>query len=116
MTDETPYNDITYYRLSVKEAYGIVKVYNIIYVDRSVSSNWNCHYYQQDQNLMIEFKNSVPKNSTVNLFDLSGKLLVEEAIKESQSKINTQYFAEGIYFLRITSPYKTENYKLIISK
>jgi uncharacterized repeat protein (TIGR02543 family) len=116
LVDETPYNDITYYRLSVRESYGVVKVYNIIYVDWSASSDWNCIHYQQEQNLMIEFKNSVPKNSNVSLFDLSGKLLAEESVKNSQTVINFQNLAEGLYFIKIQSPYKTENFKIIIQK
>ncbi len=116
LVDETPYNDITYYRLSVRESYGVVKVYNIIYVDWSASSDWNCIHYQQEQNLMIEFKNSVPKNSNVSLFDLSGKLLAEESVKNSQTVINVQNLAEGLYFIKIQSPYKTENFKIIIQK
>ena len=60
--------------------------------------------------------NAVPKNTTVSLYDLSGKLLVDETIKASQTKINIQNFSEGIYFLRLSTPYKTENFKIIIQK
>ena len=74
------------------------------------------NHYQLNENFVIEFKNSVPKNSTLSLFDLSGKLLVDETIKDSQTKINTQYFSDGIYFLRITTPYKTQNFKIVIQK
>ena len=58
----------------------------------------------------------MPKNSTISLIDFSGKLLVEDAVKDSQTNINTQSFSEGIYFVRITTPYKTENFKIIIQK
>ena len=52
----------------------------------------------------------------MSLFDLSGKLLADQIIKDSQTIISTQDFAEGIYFVKIISPYKTENFKIIIQK
>jgi hypothetical protein len=70
----------------------------------------------KNQNLIIEFKNTVPKNCTISLVDFSGKILVEEEVKDSQTKINIQNFAEGIYFVKIITPYKTENFKIIIQK
>lgn len=113
--DESPFDDITYYRLGTKENDGKVYYHKIISVDEK-SSDWNCIHYQQEENLMIAFKNTVPKNSIISLFDLSGKQLAEVTVKESQTTINTQTFAEGIYFLKISTPYKTENFKIIISK
>ncbi|MBC7696436.1 MAG: T9SS type A sorting domain-containing protein [Burkholderiales bacterium] len=113
--DDTPFDDITYYRLGTKEKNGKVNYYKIISVDEK-SSEWNSIHYQQQQNLVIEFKKNLPKNSTITVYNLSGQLLVEKAAKESQTIINTEAFAEGIYFVRITTPYKTENFKIIISK
>lgn len=113
--DESPFDDITYYRLGTKENDGKVYYHKIISVDEK-SSDWNCIHYQQEENLMIAFKNTFPKNSIICLFDLSGKQLAEVTVKESQTTINTQTFAEGIYFLKISTPYKTENFKIIISK
>ncbi len=113
--DENPFNEITYYRLATKSNDGSIEYYKIISINEK-SSDWNVNHYQLNENFVIEFKNSVPKNSTLSLFDLSGKLLVDETIKDSQTKINTQYFSDGIYFLRITTPYKTQNFKIVIQK
>lgn len=115
LVDQEPFSDITYYRLGTKEKNGKDYFHKIISVNEK-SDDWKCNHYQQEQNLVIEFKNSVPKHSTISLFDLSGKLLAEEEVKNSQTKINVQNFAEGIYFVRITTPYKTENFKIIIQK
>lgn len=111
--DNSPYNDITYYRLATKESDGSLRHYKIISVDEK-SGKWDYNYYQQEQNLIIEFKNSVPKNSTISLYDLSGKLLADEPIKNSQTKLSTVDFSAGIYFVKISSPYKTENFKVVI--
>jgi hypothetical protein len=116
MEDYSPYSDITYYRLSVRESNGAVKIYNTVYVDTKSMDHWGINHYQKEENLVIDFKNSVPKNSNVSLFDLSGKLLAEESVKNSQTVINVQNLAEGLYFIKIQSPYKTENFKIIIQK
>ncbi len=116
MEDYSPYSYITYYRLSVRESNGAVKIYNTVYVNTKSMDHWGIYHYQKEENLVIDFKNSVPKNSTVSLFDLSGKLLAEEAVKDSQTKINVQNLAEGLYFVKVQSPYKTENFKIIIQK
>lgn len=115
--DQDPSQGITYYRLSTLEGEGNwnIKNYKTISLDRSLN-NLQCSYYQQNQNLVIEFKNLISTNNTIGLYDLAGKLLIEETIKEAQTKINIQDFSGGIYFLRITTPYKTQNFKLIIQK
>ena len=113
--DETPFADITYYRLGTNGKDGSIEYHKIISVNEK-SDDWKSNHYQQEQNLVIEFKNSVPKHSSISLFDLSGKLLVEEEVKNSQTKINVQNFAEGIYFVKITTPFKIENFKIIIIK
>lgn len=113
--DEEPYSGITYYRLSTIEINGKTNQYKIIDIDRG-NKFWKSLIYQIDNHLVVEFKNTVPKNSTISLFDLSGKLLAEENIKDSQTKMHVQNFAEGFYFVKIQSPYKTENFKIIIQK
>ncbi len=115
VVDENPFEEFTYYRLGTKSKDGSNKYYKIITVDEN-SNDWKTNYYQKNGELTIEFKNLVPKNSTISLFDLSGKLLAEENIKDSQTKIHVQNLAEGLYFVKIQSPYKTDNFKIIIQK
>ena len=114
LSDEEPYGDITYYRLATQGKNG-TQYYKTISVDGK-SSNWESLHYQQNQQLVIAFKNNVPKNSSVSLFDLSGKLLLEQDVTDSQTIINTQNYDEGLYFVKIQSPYKTENFKIVIQK
>lgn len=115
VVDDKPYSEITYYRLSTKENDGSIKHHKIISVDEKITK-WDYNYYQQQENLVIEFKNAVPKNSTISLYDLSGKLLVNQAVKQSQTKLNTEEYSSGIYFVKIASPYKTENFKVVLTK
>jgi hypothetical protein len=113
--DLSPSDGITYYRLSTVERNDNVNHYKIIDLDRQ-NDNWNTLYYQENDHLILEFRNVIPKNSIVSLFDLSGKLLADEIIKESQTRMSTANFAEGIYFIKISTPYKTQNFKIIIQK
>jgi hypothetical protein len=113
--DNDPYNDITYYRLSTKETNGINQYYSIISVDEK-NTKWEYLHYQTEANLVLEFKNSIPKNSTLTLYDLNGKLLVTSLINNTQTAINTQALVSGIYFVQLSTPYKIENFKISISK
>jgi hypothetical protein len=113
--DLSPNNGITYYRLNTIESEGEIIQNKIIDVDRS-SKEWKPLIYQMHHNLIVEFKNTLPKNSTISLYDLSGKLLVDESIKEVETKIEISNYATGLYFVKIATPYKTENFKIVIQK
>jgi hypothetical protein len=111
--DEDPFSGITYYRLSTLENNGIINRHKIIDIDRG-NKDWKSLLYQNDDELILEFKNTIPENAQITLFDLSGKPLVEKGIEQSQTKINTAKLSVGLYFAKITTPYKTENFKIII--
>ncbi|MES2515167.1 MAG: T9SS type A sorting domain-containing protein [Bacteroidota bacterium] len=115
--DADPVQGITYYRLSTLEggSFWNIRNYKTISVDR-YSDNWKSLFYQKNDFLYLEFEGFIPKNNLISLFDVSGQLLVEVAVDEYQTKINTQDFSPGIYFIRISTPYKIENIKLIIQK
>ncbi|MBC7696435.1 MAG: lamin tail domain-containing protein [Burkholderiales bacterium] len=113
--DENPFEGISYYRLGTQESNGTLNYQKIVSIDRE-SKEWNIKHYQFEQNLVMEFKNSVPAGCDIYLFDLSGKLLAQETVNQPQTKINTSFFAAGIYFIKIDSPYKTENFKVVITE
>lgn len=113
--DEEPNSGITYYRLSTLENNGKINQHKIIDIDRG-NKDWKSLLYQNDNNLIVEFKNLIPKEGQVILFELSGKQLVEKNIEQLQTKINTTNLSAGIYFVKIATPYKTENFKIIIQK
>ena len=114
--DLNPYNEITYYRLGTMENDYSVQYYKTISLDNNHWKDWSYYYNQLNNNLIIEFKNAIPKNAQVVVFDLSGQQIEERNIEQSQTKINTDNLSTGIYFVRITSPYKIENFKIIIQK
>ena len=113
--DEAPYSEITYYRLKTKENNGSIVTHKIISVDEN-SKEWSYTHYQQENNLVLEFKNNIPKNTSAEIFDLSGKQLISSTIHQTQTIINTENLSAGIYFVRLSNPHKTDHFKIIISK
>jgi hypothetical protein len=112
--DEAPYSEITYYRLKTKENNGSIVTHKIISVDEN-NKDWTYSHYQQENNLVLEFKNNIPKNTSAEIFDLSGKQLISSTIHQTQTIINTENLSAGIYFVRLSNPYKTDHFKIIIS-
>lgn len=113
--DNSPYSGLTYYKLSTIENNHQIYGHKVIAIDRA-DKDWKSILYQNDEELILEFKNAIPKNAQLLLFDLSGKLLSETLIEQSSTRVNTTKIAAGIYFAKIETPYKTENFKIIISK
>lgn len=110
--DNEPYKNITYYRLSTKETNGTTKNYKIISVVEK-DNRWEYIYYQTENTIVLEFKNAFPINSIISLYDISGKNLITQPIKQSQIKLNIETLALGVYFVRLSTPYKTEHFKII---
>lgn len=115
LIDYTPFNDVTYYRLSTNESNGIVNYHKIISVDEK-SKDWICTSYQNNDQFVFEFQNSVPKNGQLSIFDLSGKLIDTQQINSYWTTISTQNYSSGIYIAKIETPYRTETFKLFITK
>ncbi len=115
LTDTQPYNGITYYRLSTKEKNGSITYYTIIYVEGN-TKEWSFTHYQDDSDIIIDFKSSVPKEGAVNLYGMDGKLLAAKAVTDQQVRLSKGTIADGIYFVRITTLYKSANFKIVISR
>lgn len=113
--DAAPFREITYYRLKTKENNGSIITHKIISVEEN-SKDWSYIHYNQANNLVLEFKNTIPKNTSAEIFDLSGKQLLSSTINQTQTLINTENLASGIYFVRLSNTYKTDHFKIIISK
>lgn len=111
--DNFPNDGITYYRLSTLENNNEIKHYNVIDVDRQ-NKDWKVSLFQDDDELILEFKNRVPKDAKMFLYDLSGKLISQSIVEQVTTKMSVINLATGIYFAKIESPYKIENFKIII--
>ncbi|MBK7667166.1 MAG: T9SS type A sorting domain-containing protein [Sphingobacteriaceae bacterium] len=66
------------------------------------------------QSVIIDFKAADFKNHSYQLTDVNGKLISENKITESQSKINVTEMSSGIYFISISnSSSSLKTFKLI---
>ena len=114
-TDTEPYSGINYYRLTTKEKNGSTRYYSIISVDEN-SETWDFIHYQDASDIVIDFKNSVPKNGSVNLYSMEGNLVSSQVISNQQTKLSKDNIAEGVYFIRIVCRDRSENVKLIVQQ
>jgi len=55
------------------------------------------------ENLTISINNTANSKLTIQLIDLSGKIITSEKTNESTLKINTFGLEKGIYFIRVTT-------------
>lgn len=115
LIDDSPFKEVTYYRLNTKENNGKIYKHKIISIDQN-EKGWQYFQYIENNQLHVDFKNLVPKNSMIKLYDITGKELIKVDVTESHTIINTSELGAGIYFISISSPYKTENFKIILSK
>jgi hypothetical protein len=113
--DINPFDDITYYRLGIDNNNEDVVYYQIISTDGKLTE-WKTSIYQDQNNLNVEFKNSVVHDVSVSLYDLSGKLLSEQLVTDSKINIDVNAIEQGLYFLKISDPYKSVNQKVVIVK
>ena len=109
---------LVYFRLRMNDLNGGFRYSPIVYVQNDFLNSLSVSPNPSVNSDIVVYVGSKLNylNSTISIYDVNGKILVDEVIKESQTKINTQSFTDGIYFLRVSSPYKTENFKLIIQK
>lgn len=113
--DIGPLAGITYYRLSTIGKDGDKKIYRMI-SQESGSVEWTGKAYQKQDELVVEFKQELPKNGTISVYDMSGNKIVETPVNAYKEHINILNFANGIYVVRVTSPDKAENFKIAITK
>ena len=84
----------------------------------SISKSWGKIYLHnfRTTSTIIELKKILQNIVIFFFYDLSGKLLITQSLNQLQTKINIENISSGIYFMKIESPYKIENFKIIISK
>lgn len=62
-------------------------------------------------NILID---EINHNTKVSIYNLQGQLILEKAIKSSQSKVNISTFSKGIYFVKIANGSDVKTEKLVI--
>jgi hypothetical protein len=112
--DPNPGAEITYYRLSTLEKDRSRRFYKIISLENKPDP-WTYTAYQNGNKLNVEFKGTVPTEGTISLLNMSGVVLMEQSIMTYHEALDLKQLANGIYVVRITSPGKTEHFKIVIT-
>lgn len=111
--DLFPGENINYYRLSTIEQNGQIHYYKVISVDND-QQHWSTSYFINNSELNVVFKNSLPKNAQLFLYDMTGNLMASQNITKNNTVLNVSNLSSGIYIVKILSPYRQENFKINI--
>lgn len=113
--DKAPESELTYYRLSALEKNGSRRFYKVLSLE-SAQGEWTCKGFCNGEDLIVDFKGLVPAETRISLYDLSGKQLLESMANHSKESVNLQQIPEGIYLVRVTSPGRSEHFKIALSR
>ncbi|MEI6752731.1 MAG: S8 family serine peptidase [Paludibacter sp.] len=81
------------------------------------SSSFILAYNSGDKSISIDFVDiSALKQSSVRIYSLTGELLLNQALTNLSTRLNTENFSTGIYAVCVIENGKTETRKIIISK
>jgi len=92
-------------------------LYSLSTTEENITQNLIRIYPNPASNFInINFENTNETQFDIEIFNLTGQSILKSKHIDSYTKINTQHFPEGIYFVTITEGINTRSQKLIISK
>ena len=78
-----------------------------------LNTELNVSVFPNPTNEFVKIVSSEDRNYTIQLFNISGKLLVEKEINKTDNTINMNEFTNGTYLLKITNKNETNTYQII---
>ena len=60
--------------------------------------------------------NNLSKESQINIFDITGRIIYAENILTSNTELNIENWKDGIYTVQVITEGKIANQKLVIAK
>ncbi len=109
MTDEAPYQGLTYYYLMQTDFDGKSKSYNVIFFDANNTANFLSLFPNpMKENLKLRIADNVDNNCSIELFDaLNKKINVPmHQLNAHEIEIETSQLEKGYYTLIINTPYR----------
>ncbi len=102
--------------MNVDDQYKSAQIINT--VNSKIISSINVYPNPANDKLNIEFDDSMEGQTTIEIFDLEGRLIYNSHVNADQKNqiINISSVNAGIFSLRITTKNKTFNQKLVIIK
>jgi len=80
------------------------------------NNSFNCKIYPNpaSDNLIIESdRNKLTTNAIISVYDIQGKLLLQQKIMQQQTELNISQFAKGIYIIKINNDKETMQSKFV---
>ena len=78
-----------------------------------LNTKLNVSIFPNPTNEFVKIVSSEDRDYTIQLFNISGKLLVEKEINKIDNTINMNEFTNGTYLLKITNKNETNTYQII---
>ena len=78
-----------------------------------LNTELNVSVFPNPTNEFVKIVSSEDRDYTIQLFNISGKLLVEKEINKTDNTINMNEFTNGTYLLKITNKNETNTYQII---
>ena len=115
-TDKTPYNGISYYRLSMQDKDGSQKISNIVIISISNITHYKVLPNPFRDKLQIEIRNGSGQVISATVTDMSGKAIMQKnniAVAGSVLQFELPGLPAGMYFLKLYDGKAMQVFKII---
>jgi hypothetical protein len=113
-SDEKPFNALSYYRLKQTDLDGHKQFSEIVAIRNSDNAALSVYPNPAHNSFTVSFGDELKMdNAVLKIVDLTGRVVHEQAIHNSQAEINS-LFLPGIYFIKVRAAENTYLQKLTI--
>jgi len=92
-----------------------ITIYDPVGVEELLSENVSLYPNPATDVLNIEFKNYKQELITVQISDISGRLLIDRQINDSRTSIGLENMLKGVYFVRLSNGNISETHKIFVN-
>lgn len=119
-TDNKPFKGINYYRLKMVDKDGKMEYSPVRTINNSDNFYVSVYPLPAKDRLNIQIQSNKTEKAEITVTDISGKTLITKSVSLAEglnnSVINVQSLTNGVYFLKIVTPQKTETRKIVVGQ
>ncbi len=119
-TDNKPFKGINYYRLKMVDKDGKMEYSPVRTINNSDNFYVSVYPLPAKDRLNIQIQSNKTEEAEISVTDISGKTLITKSVSLAEglnnSVINVQSLTNGVYFLKIVTPQKTETRKIVVGQ
>jgi len=119
-TDNKPFKGINYYRLKMVDKDGKMEYSPVRTINNSDNFYVSVYPLPAKDRLNIQIQSNKTEKAEISVTDISGKTLITKSVSLAEglnnSVINVQSLTNGVYFLKIVTPQKTETRKIVVGQ